>query len=474
MSGSAVVPWGKRNGALVASAVAVSALFMAPAAGADTTGSCPDLLVGHSIVAGFSVGETECAITATGTFTDVAGNPWQRVDIALSRTAAGYADPVTVGNTRKDLTDVPNVLFPQFGITSREPGVGTYTGGADGQGAGISVLYPGNPARWTGKVVLLAHGQANNTPLGTIVPQHAGAPLPQDTFDNLYADEWVDAGYAVVYTRRPAGNGVPTTLADGRTLDESVNDNVTMLGDFLLSGERLIAERMGRAPSLVLWYAHSAGVIAGRLFNYSGLNDKLAGGHYVDGLLSDDPGGGLPLPLSMPMRQVLSDHNGTVTFPVNALLPTAIRAQLVPEFTFAHALYVDRHSWLPDVSYLSLKELGEQLYRQEGLQRKTDLYVVAGVSHIPNSTGSPAHARHGHADPGGDPGRAGLGDRGRATAGEHHRQRAARPAAVGLPHRLPVSVARAVRCVVRDRVRAVRRLDPRTGQQPGCPGGRQR
>jgi hypothetical protein len=169
---------------------------------------------------------------------------------------------------------------------------------------------------------------------------------------------------------------VPTTLADGRTLDESVNDNVTMLRDFLFSGERLITERMGKAPSLVLWYAHSAGVIAGRLFNYSGRNDKPGGGHYVAGFLSDDPGGGLPLPLTMPMGQVLGDHNGTVTYPANALLPDAIRAQLVPEFTFADALYVDRHSWLPDVSNLSLKELGEQLYQQEGLQRTTDLYVV--------------------------------------------------------------------------------------------------
>jgi hypothetical protein len=385
MSRRRALPW-------LAVIIAIAGVLVTgPTAGADATASCPDLLVAHSTVAGFSVGESNCVITANSTFTDSAGNPWQRVDVALSGTAAGYADPVTVGNTRKDLTDVPNVLFPQFGITSWVPGVGTYTGGADGQGAGISVLYPADPSRWTGKVVMLSHGQANNTPLGPIVPQTVGGPLPQDTFDNLYADEFVDAGYAVIYTRRPASSGVPTKLANGTTLDESVNDNVTMLRDFLLSGEHLLAERLGRAPSLVLWYGHSAGVIAGRLFNYSGLNDKPDGGHYVAGFLSDDPGGGLPLPLTMPMGQVLGDRNGQVTYPANALLSTATKAQLVPEFTFAHALYVDKHSWLPDVTYLTLKQLAEQLYRQEGLTKKTDLYVVAGVSHIPNSTGSPAH-----------------------------------------------------------------------------------
>ncbi|HVV23270.1 MAG TPA: hypothetical protein VHF06_27805, partial [Pseudonocardiaceae bacterium] len=380
-----------RNITLVASVALAGAFLVIAPAGADNATSCAGLLVPHSIVAGYSVGETACAITATSAFQDASGRPWQRVDMALSGTAAGYSDPLTVGYTRKDLTDVPNVLFPQFGITSWVAGVGTYAGGGDGQGAGISVLFPTTPGQWSGKVVLLVHGQANNSPMGQLVPQPVGGPLPPDTFDNLYADEFVDAGYAVIYTRRPAASGVPTRLANGATLDESVNDNVTMLRDFLRSGERLLAQHLGRSPSLVLWYGHSAGVIAGRLFNYSGLNDEPGGGHYVDGFLSDDPGGGLPLPLSMPEGQVLGVHRGNVTFPPNAVLSKSTRAQLVPEFTFAHGLYLAEHSWLPGVSYLTLKQLGEQLYRQEGLGNRTRLYVVAGVSHIPNSTGSPAH-----------------------------------------------------------------------------------
>lgn len=380
----------KRNMTAIASVALTGAFLTATPAGADNATSCPDLLVPHSVVAGYSVGETACSITAASSFVDASGRPWQRVDLALSGTAAGYSDPVTVGNTRKDITDVPNILYPQFGITSWTPALGTYAGGGDGQGAGISVLFPTTPEQWTGKVVVLVHGQANNTPLGQLVPQ-SGANLPQGTFDNLYADEFVDAGYAVIYTRRPAASGVPTRLANGTTLDESVNDNVTMLRDFLLTGERLLAQRLGRQPSLVLWYGHSAGVIAGRLFNYSGLNDEPGGGHYVDGFLSDDPGGGLPLPLTMPEGQVLGDHDGQVTYPSNAFLTESARDRMVPELTFGHALYLDQHTWLPDVTYLTLKQLGEQLYRRQNLGDKTRLYVVGGVSHIPNSTGSPAH-----------------------------------------------------------------------------------
>lgn len=377
----------------VGGAILAAAGLMTPPTGAIAHDSgCASLLVAHSAVAGHVVGEDSCSVTAESTTTDDTGRLWNREDIALSGTTAGYADPGTVGNTRKDLTDVPTVLFPQFGITRWVSGVGTYTGGADGQGAGISVLYPADRAQWTGKAVMLVHGQVNNSALGAIVPQRIGGPLPATTFDNLYADEWIDAGYAVIYTRRPAASGVPTVLDDGHhtAVDESVNDNIHLLLDFLHTGETLLAQKLGRLPRSVLWYGHSSGAIAGRLLNYSGLNDRAGGGHDIDGFLSDDPGGGLPLPLAMPMGQVLGVRDGQATYPTSALLPTATRTQMVPEFTFAHALYLDQHSWLPGVTYLALKQEAEAIYRRIGLAAKTTLEVVAGVSHIPLSTGSRA------------------------------------------------------------------------------------
>jgi hypothetical protein len=370
----------------VFSVALAGALLVVPVAGATTTTGCPELLVAQHSVAGYVVGETACAITGQSAATDDEGRSWTRVDVALSGTAAGWVDPQTQGNTRKDVTDVPNVLFPQFGITSWVAATATYSGG-DGTGAGLSVLYPDKG--WNGKTVLLAHGQSNDSPLGALVKWPEGAAVPADTFDNLYADEWMNAGYAVIYTRRPASSGVPAVLADGTRLDESLNDNVAMALDFLRTGEALLQERLHRAPSTVLWYGHSAGVILGRLLNYSGLNSRPGGGHYVDGFLSDDPGGGLPLPLSMPEGQVLGTHDGVATWPQGAGLSKAATARIVPELTLAHSDYLDAHTWLPGVTYLTLKQQGQDLYDREGIASRTRLYTVAGVSHIPASSGSP-------------------------------------------------------------------------------------
>lgn len=372
----------------VFSATVAGALLVVPVAGAGTSQNCQELLVPQHSVAGHVVGETSCAITGQSAAADSAGRAWTRVDVALSGTAAGWVDPQTQGNTRKDVTDVPNVLFPQFGITSWVPATATYTGG-DGTGAGISVVYPNQG--WNGKTVVLAHGQSNNSPMGALVPWPVGSTsVPADTFDNLYADEWMNAGYAVIYTRRPASSGVPAVLANGQTLDESLNDNVAMALDLVQTGEKLLQQRLHRSPSTVLWYGHSAGVILGRLLNYSGLNQRPGGGQYIDGFLSDDPGGGLPLPLSMPEGQVLGTHNGLATWPSNAGLPAMARARLVPELTLAHSDYLDNHTWLPGVTYLTLKQQGQDLYEREGMSARTRLYTVAGVSHIPASSGSPA------------------------------------------------------------------------------------
>jgi hypothetical protein len=369
----------------------LAAVALAPVASAagDSTGtSCSDLMVPRHAVGGHVVGETACEIAGRSTVPDSQGRPFARVEIALSGTAAGYVDPVTVGNTRKDVTDVPNILFPQFGIPSWKPAVATYSGNG-ATGPGLTVLYPTSGTPWNGKIIMLSHGQSNNAPMGDLVPRRAGDGLDPNTFDNLYAGLAIDAGYAVIYTRRPAESGVPAKLDSGQTLDESLNDNVNLILDWAQTGEKLLAAQLGRAPSHVYFYGHSSGVILGRLLNYSGLNDKPGGGHYFDGFFSDDPGGGLPLPLSLPEGQVLGHQGSTVTFPSGSYLGAASRAGFAPELTLAHNRYTDIHSWLPGVSYLDLKLQGQSLYLKQGLGAKTRLYEVDGVSHIAATAASP-------------------------------------------------------------------------------------
>jgi hypothetical protein len=357
---------------------------------ADTATPCSDLLVQQHMVQGHLVGETDCQITGQSTVQDNKGRPFNRVDIALSGTAFGYADPNTQGNTRKDLTDAPNILFPQFGITSWQPGVGQYSGNG-GAGAGLTVLYPAQGTPWNGKVFFAVHGQANNTPLGDLAPQQATG-LSANTFDNLYADEMIDQGYAVIYTRRPASSGVPTTLDNGAKLDESLNDNVDTILSFLQTGQKLLQQKLGKPASATYWYGHSAGVILGRLVNYSGMNYDAQGHKYFDGFLDDDAGGGLPLPLSMQEGNVLGENGNVATFnPADEIYKTnADRAKFTKELNLSHDLYQSAHSWLPHVSYLDLKRQNTLLMQQEGLGDKTRMYEVAGVSHIAATSTSPA------------------------------------------------------------------------------------
>lgn len=355
---------------------------------------CNNLLIAQHMAQGHLVGETSCEITDQSTVQNNKGQTFNEVNIGISGTAFGYLDPNTLGNTRKDLTDVPNVLFPQFGITSWSPAIGSYTGTATASdaGAGITVLYPQNPANWNGKMFFAVHGQSNDTPIGAIVPQASGAVFTDGTFNNLYADEMINQGYAVVYSRRPASSGVPSTIVGtNTTLNESLNDNVDTLLSFMQSGQKLVQQAMGKSPSETYWYGHSAGVIVGRLLNYSGLNKAPNGRPYIDGFLDDDAGGGLPLPVSMPMGQVLGEQGNEATFPQSDLLfqSPQQKAGFTQELNFAHDMYESTHTWISEVSYLDLKRENAKLDDQLGVPART--YEVAGVSHIPNSTGSPAN-----------------------------------------------------------------------------------
>jgi hypothetical protein len=153
----------------------------------------------------------------------------------------------------------------------------------------------------------------------------------------------------------------------------------------------VLNQELGRAPGtpiVTYEYGHSAGTIWAELDNESGLN-TVDGRHIISGYVFDDPGGGLPLPLSLPQGQVLGTDGQHVTYPPGSFLSAAIRRQMAPGIVLAHADYLSQHIWLPGVTYLDLKQQAQSLYDQEGLGGITRTYVIAGVSHISNSTGSP-------------------------------------------------------------------------------------
>lgn len=381
--------------AATAALTATTAAATTPPAGLTDTsqsstvqvGACPaDAVPAAHVVAGHRVGESSCQITGLTPVADVHRHPWTEASVAISGTAAGYVE--TTGAPRSDLVDYPRLLFPQFGDTAWTPATTTYSGATPGAGNGLSVLWPNEPASWNGQVVVLVPGQENVPPIGSLV-HRSGTGLDPQTFTNLYAGPLIDDGYAVVYVRRQASKGLTATLNDGSTKDTSLNDNVAATVDWINTAEALLQHELGRSPSTVLWYGHSSGVIEGRIFNWSGANQDTSGHKIIDGFLSDDPGGGLPLPLDLPEGQLIGDRDGQITYPPGAGLTAAEKAQMTPELTLAHTEYTSFHPWTTLANYLSEKRAGQIAYQRQGLTGKERFDEVAGVSHIANQVGSP-------------------------------------------------------------------------------------
>jgi hypothetical protein len=368
----------------------------APVAFAQTTGSvsCAGFVPPVQQAAGHSVGITQCDILSETKVADSRGKAFVRMEIAISGTVFGYVPPATVGVTRKDITDEPELLYPQFGVTKWVGGVATYSGGNDAKGAGLTILYPDPAAKtpWNGKVYFVVHGSANNIPMGPLVPV-ASDGFTQKTFANLYARQMMDKGYAVIYTRRPAGGGVKAILDDVKDTvlsNETIADHVGMLLDFFKIGKGIITARLGKAPATAYWYGHSAGVIVGRLINYTGRNWDPSGKRYFDGFFMDDPGGGLPLPVLLGKDEVFGQRDGRVAYnPADVLFSTtAAKAKFTKEINLAHAAYLSTHDWIPTVTFLTLKRQAALILHEQGLDNMSVTYEIDGVSHFPNTIGS--------------------------------------------------------------------------------------
>jgi Alpha/beta hydrolase domain len=379
--------------------------------------SCNDLLPPLHLV-----GPQECVISREETVSDSKGRAFRRIDMAISGTVFGYMVPI---GPRQDVTDTPNLLFPQRGVTDPWlPGVAEYRGDT---GTGVVVLYPdpetGTP--WNGKVFTIHHGMSQNTPLRALMPRDHKNNFDPFTGANFYAGLMIDKGYAVIYTRRPGSGGVRATLEDGRVLtDRNLRHHAGMMFDFLTIGKNLIESKLGRKPNATYWYGHSSGGSLGRFINYGGLNIGPDGKRIIDGFLNDDSGGGLPLPVWMNQGEVFGSAGGTaeaevdiylrsisydssgitVTFAEEAdrlLKDDESRANFTQQIDLTHQSYVPRHDFLPDMTYLDIKRENARLLLEKGLGHKHRMYEIRGVSHIEAGDGYSGIARAQNLDIGG-------------------------------------------------------------------------
>ena len=347
--------------------------------------------------AGHTVGVTQCDIVSETKVADSRGKSFVRVEIAISGSVYGYIPPATVGITRLDVTDYPQALYTQFGVTKWVGGTANYSGGGDAKGTGLTLIYPDPASKtpWNGKVYFVVHGSDDNEPLGDLVPVGKDG-FTEKTYANFYARQMMDKGYAVIYARRPGSYTKPVlkaTLDDGKgtVMGEDIGDHVGMMLDFYKIGKAMIADRLGKAPTAAYWFGHSGGVVLGRLINYFGGNWDEHGKRYFDGFFSDDPGGGFMMPVLLGKDEVFGEKDGRVTYnPADVLFGTpGSKAKFTKEITIGHGAYLASHEWIPTVLYPTLKRQTAVILHERGLDNMAVLYEVAGVSHLPNTVGSP-------------------------------------------------------------------------------------
>ena len=380
-----------------AGAALVLALGAASAPAHAAPASCASFAPPMQQVAGHTVGITQCDIVSETKVADSHGKPFVRVEMAISGSVYGFIPPATVGITRIDITDYPQALYTQYGITKWVGGIANYIGGDDvHKGAGLTVIYPDPASKtpWNGKVYFVVHGTANNEPLGELVPVGKDG-FTEKTFYNHYAREMMDKGYAVIYARRPGSIykvALKATLDDGKNtvIDSSINDHIGMQIDFYKLGKAMIAQRLGKAPTASYWYGHSSGATIGRLINYFGGNWDEHGKRYFDGFFSDDPGGGSMMPVMLGKDEVFGEKDGRLTYnPKDVLFQTPQdKARLTKELTISHGAYLSAHEWTPTVLYPTMKRQTALILHQRGLDDRAVMYEVAGVSHIANTVGS--------------------------------------------------------------------------------------
>jgi alpha/beta hydrolase family protein len=334
--------------------------------------SCDTFLLAPRQVNGNSVGPKSCLMQETNATYE--GRALTRIDVGLDGTVDGYL--AKVGNYKEYFSNSPDLVFPQtFGPREIFFGVAAYE---RSKGASMTLVLPRDRSAWNGKAWITVHGRGASFKEGQLKPwnKYVNTANPIEGLDR-YDLLMVSKGYVLVKTRRTSTEGlgeIITTLADGSTVDYAAfNDTARYVMDFADVAKRIVANRLGRAPTRVYLYGHSAGARIGHAVNYApGLNVDRDGRRFFDGILADDPAAGTWYPV------VIKDGK-------DVLFATDVeKAAFVPQVDVAHQMYNNiwepKHpAWMSD-SYLENKRNNARILRDKRIANYR-MYEVRGVSH---------------------------------------------------------------------------------------------
>jgi hypothetical protein len=301
---------------------------------------------------------------------------YQRFDIGVSGTIAGFV--VKEGPRVVEFTSGPQFLFVQSG--SKFPWFAAVVRYEAEKGNSLTLVLPENASLWNGKLFLNVHGTGRSFRNGTMRSWDKYYD-PKDPLDGLskFDKLMLLKGYAVAVTRRNSEMATPgdytATLADGTTLEGRNNSEAPeLILDYTKLAHNILRDRLGRDPSRTYWYGHSSGGRLGLILNYMGEKNRDADGSpIVDGLINDDSGGGLWLPID--------ERSGKDVLFASA----GERDRFVPTIEVAHLLYNNERNdpvtGIVSTNFLANKRTRARLLREKGLSPRYRYYEVRSVSH---------------------------------------------------------------------------------------------
>ncbi len=382
--------------AFIVLATALASLWLAGAAAgaspsSDAVVSCDEFLPAKAPVNGAPVGPERClmqarivADTAWPEVTTVlggSGRRYHRLEIGVTGTLAGYV--VREGPRVVEFTSAPDVMFVQSGNTAR-PIEAVVRYEAE-KGSGLTLLWPEDTSSWNGKLYVTVHGTGRSFRNGTLKAWDRNFDPAKPLSDlTKFEEVMLLKGYAVAVTRRNSEMATPgdytVTLRDGTTLDgRNASEAPEVILAFTKLAHNLLRTRVGREPARTYWYGKSSGARLGLLLNYNGrLNRDADGSPIIDGMLADDPGGGLWLPVVV--------RNGK-----DVLFASAEeRARFVPAIEVVHLLYNNERNdpVIEGVStnFLINKRIRARMLREKGLTGRYRYYELRGISHSGGET----------------------------------------------------------------------------------------
>jgi hypothetical protein len=359
--------------------------------------SCNEFLVPKQTIRGKQIGQEDCKLIETDL--TLAGRRFRRMDMGISGTLDGYL--AKEGRYNFYFGSNPEFTYAQAG--NRNPlfyGIGRYDAE---KGSSVTFLYPLEANTWNGKMFVTAHGAGRSFKTGTLARWDKNLNPANPLSDiSKYERLMLEKGYAVAKTRRSTlmqGGDTVVTLEDGTVLDDrNVTEQPRLIIGFARVGGNILERRLGRRPSRTYWYGHSGGARPGRIVNFQpGLNVGPDGKRIIDGLILDDSGSGLWLPIVMKNgKDILFTEEEEVPWFVKANPEMAKvdpklysgakhKDWFVPEIEIVHLSYVNETPDAPppwaSTNFLANKRLNAKALRDKGLWTKHRSYEMAGISH---------------------------------------------------------------------------------------------